>query len=254
MGEAKGDKSGIHDLIDLLRMERRHGGDTASVSDRPDRCEGRSPQWEVDIRPPWRRAFADRDRTLSRSPTSGPSGTREGYLDLVGKAAKGDHASFEALVDLHLAGLHRLALVVAGPDRADDVTQEAFLRAWQQLPRLRDSDRFLPWLRRILVNVSRDSVRSDRRRVRAMDLTDATTATETRSGFRDPALDIDPATDLHRALAHLTIDQRAVFGLHYLADLTLPEVAATLGLPVGTAKSRLNAGLVALRRHLTARP
>jgi RNA polymerase sigma-70 factor (ECF subfamily) len=133
------------------------------------------------------------------------------------------------------------------------VTQEAFLRAWQQLPRLRDQDRFIPWLRRILVNVSRDSLRMDRRRVRASDLTFATGLTETRSGRRDPALDVDSVTDLHRALAHLTVDQRAVVGLHYLADLTLAEVAATLGLPVGTAKSRLNAGLVVLRRNLARR-
>lgn len=175
----------------------------------------------------------------------------EESLDLVARAAKGDRDAFDELVDLHLADLHRLALVVAGPERAEEVTQEAFLRAWRELPRLRAADRFLPWLRRILVNASRDSQRHDRRRVRSIALTVATTdVIENRIGRGDPALVVDHVTDLHRALADLTIDQRAVVGLHYLADLTLPAVALTLGIPVGTAKSRLNAGLIVLRRRL----
>ena len=61
---------------------------------------------------------------------------------------------------------------------------------------------------------------------------------------------VDALTDLHRALEGLTLDQRAVVALHYLADLTVPEVAAILGIPAGTAKSRLNAALVVLRRRL----
>lgn len=149
-----------------------------------------------------------------------------------------------------MADVHRLALVVAGPDRADDVTQDAFLRAWRELPRLRDTDRFLPWLRRILVNVARDGHRGDRRRVRPIALASAAAMSEQRAGRGDPALDIDRATDLHRALSGLTVEQRAVVGLHYLADLTLPDVAASLGIPLGTAKSRLNAGLIVLRRRL----
>ena len=143
---------------------------------------------------------------------------------------------------------------MAGPDRADDVTQDAFLRAWQELPRLRDPDRFLPWVRRIVVNVARDGQRRDRRRPQVVEWSAAGAATGAASpGRGDPATS-DRLTDLHAALVELSVDQRAVVGLHYLADLTLPDVAATLGIPVGTVKSRLNAALVVLRRRLEERP
>jgi RNA polymerase sigma-70 factor (ECF subfamily) len=130
------------------------------------------------------------------------------------------------------------------------VTQDAFLAAWQELPGLRDPARFAPWLRRILVNCARDRHRGERRHLRPTDLTAAISLAERRPGRTDPASEVDALTDLHRALAGLTLDQRAVVGLHYLADLTVPEVAAILGIPTGTAKSRLNSALVVLRRRL----
>jgi RNA polymerase sigma factor (sigma-70 family) len=166
-------------------------------------------------------------------------------LDLVARAAGGDREAFDELVDIHLADLHRLALVVAGPDRAEDVTQDTFLAAWRELPRLRDPDRFVPWIRRILVNRTRDVQRTERGRGRVVDL-----EMVSNRAVPDAPLAFDVLTDLHEALATLTVDHRAVVGLHYLADLSLPEVAATLGIPVGTAKSRLNAALVVLRRRL----
>ena len=146
--------------------------------------------------------------------------------------------------------MYRLAVVVAGPEMAEDVTQDAFLAAWQQLPGLRDPDRFLPWLRRILVNRARDLHRGERRRLRPTELTTELAVVEQRPGRTDPSTEVDALTDLHRALEGLTLDQRAVVALHYLADLTVPEVAAILGIPAGTAKSRLNAALVVLRRRL----
>jgi RNA polymerase sigma-70 factor, ECF subfamily len=75
-----------------------------------------------------------------------------------------------------------------------------------------------------------------------------------RLGGGDPAAEVDGVTDLHRALALLSVEQRAVVGLHYLADLTLAEVSSTLGIPEGTAKSRLHAALAVLRRRMGERP
>jgi RNA polymerase sigma factor (sigma-70 family) len=141
-------------------------------------------------------------------------------------------------------------LVVIGPDRADDVTQDAFLRAWQELPRLRDTDRFAPWLHRILVNRARDVERMQRRHVQPVALGSIADAADRRPGGGNPAAEVDRITDLHRALTFLPVEQRAVIGLHYLADLTLPEVASMLGIPQGTAKSRLHAALAVLRRRL----
>jgi RNA polymerase sigma-70 factor, ECF subfamily len=190
------------------------------------------------------------DRTIRCQRSSGPASTREGPLDLVARARKGDRESFNALVDLHVADLYRLAVIVAGSEKAEDVTQDAFLAAWQELPRLRDTGRFVPWLRRILVNRARDLHRAERRRIRPADLAAAVTLVERRPGRADPAPDVDALTDLQEAMTGLTVDQRAVIALHYLADLSLPEVAAILAIPQGTAKSRLNAALVVLRRRL----
>jgi RNA polymerase sigma-70 factor (ECF subfamily) len=151
-------------------------------------------------------------------------------------------------VDVHLADLHRLALVIAGPDRAEDVTQDAFLAAWRELPRLRDPDRFLQWIRRILVNRARDEQRAERGRgLVGLEIVADHAVAEASPG-------VDVLTDLYAALATLSVDHRAVVGLHYLSDLALPDVAATLGIPLGTAKSRLNAALIVLRRRLGERP
>jgi DNA-directed RNA polymerase specialized sigma24 family protein len=67
----------------------------------------------------------------------------------------------------------------------------------------------------------------------------------------DPAPGIDDAVDLQAALLQLTVDQRTLLALHYALDLSIREVARTLGVPEGTAKTRLNAALVALRRSLS---
>lgn len=140
---------------------------------------------------------------------------------------------------------------MVGPDAAEDVTQDALVRAWRELPRLRDPERFVAWTRRILVNIARDAERRSRRRegiVRIEPLDDAS------GGGGDPSQAADRVTDLMRAMASLPVDQRAVVALHYLADLTLVDVAATLRIPVGTAKSRLHAGLGVLRSELGDAP
>lgn len=143
---------------------------------------------------------------------------------------------------------------MVGPDAAEDVTQDALVRAWRDLPRLRDDDRFLAWTRRILVRCARDLQRRDgrRRRLVRVDAIDARGPDD--AGDDDHAAATDRMTDIHRALSRLTLEQRAVVALHYLADLSLVDVAATLGIPLGTAKSRLHAGLGVLRRELGDAP
>ena len=126
------------------------------------------------------------------------------------------------------------------------MTQDVFLRAWTELPRLRDADRFEAWLRRILVNRCRDVGRS---RGRALAVLSPSPA-PVQGSVADGTGQLDDSADLSAALARLTVDQRAVLALHYAADLTLPGVAAALGVPVGTAKSRLNAALARLRVEL----
>ena len=83
----------------------------------------------------------------------------------VQRAMRGDHDAFAALVTAATSRLYALAcLILRDPDRAEDATQEAFVRAWRELPRLRDADRFDAWLRRLVVNACYDEARRVTRR------------------------------------------------------------------------------------------
>ncbi len=168
--------------------------------------------------------------------------------ELVVRAQGGDHDAFEALAGAAIQRLDTAArLVLRDPERAKDAVQEALVRAWRDLPGLRDPDRFDAWLRRLLVNACYDELRRSRRRPIEVELTDldqphpaddlwrrrTATRSSARSGISMPTSDI-------------------VVVLHFYLDLPIPEVAAALGVPVGTAKSRLHRGLTTLRRTLGA--
>lgn len=126
------------------------------------------------------------------------------------------------------------------------MTQETFVHAWQQLGRLRDATAFSAWLRRICVNRSRNWLRTRARRPRAvLDVRDV------------PGIDpfdlygaVEARTVLAPAFEALTPDQRALLALHYGLGLSIAECAEALDIRVGTAKSRLNGGLSAMRREL----
>jgi RNA polymerase sigma factor (sigma-70 family) len=166
--------------------------------------------------------------------------------DVVREAQAGRAEAFEVLVEHFGPQLYRLASAIVGPDDARDVAQETFIAAWRELPRLREPDRFEPWLRRILVNRSRNVLRGRRRRPSAsLDLPGATDVLAGGLDFREAA---HARQALHGAFAGLSADQRAVIALHYGADLSIRDAAESMGVAVGTAKSRLNAAL----RHLRA--
>lgn len=173
---------------------------------------------------------------------------KEGALDLVERAQRGDHAAFDQLVTQHAPALYRVALAVIGSDAASDVTQDTFLRAWTELASLRDPERFPAWLRQILVNRCRDVVRSQRG-VRPLSL-DGPTASAGGRHAPDPTVAVDRTADLQAALATLHQDQRILLALRYVADLPVRDVAATLGVPEGTVKSRLHAAIAALRARM----
>ena len=148
----------------------------------------------------------------------------------------------------HTPSAYRLARAIVGEVVAADVVQEAFVAAWRELPGLRDPDRFVPWLHRIVVNRSRSVLRA-RSRIREIPMhsSDADRAAVS-DDFRPSAED---RGDLAGEVARLSVDHRTVIGLHYGAGLPIQAVAETLGIPTGTAKSRLNAALGALRLALS---
>ena len=155
---------------------------------------------------------------------------------LVERARAGDHDAFSTLVDASIARLDTLArLVLRDRELARDAVQEALIQAWRDLPGLRDPARFDAWLHRLTMRTCLDLVRRRKRRAIEVEL-DVLDL----SGTADPSLDIADRELLDEALGRLDVDHRAVVVLHFLLGLPLPEVAATLGIPTGTAKSRLH--------------
>ena len=153
------------------------------------------------------------------------------------------------LVETHASETYRLAAAIVGAADAADVTQETFVAAWQQLPRLRDGHAFPAWLHRICVNRSRNWLRDRSRRPHGM----AAMGAEA-DALRDLGADfhggVEARTVLEPAFERLSADHRAVLALHYSIGLSIAETADALGLRVGTVKSRLNAALAKLRREL----
>ena len=168
--------------------------------------------------------------------------------ELVVRAGRGDHDAFAVLVHGSVTRLDAIArLILRDTELARDAVQEAFIRAWRDVPRLRGPERFDAWLHRLTVNACMDASRVQRRRVREVELTPLIRHPRVGDGLAALA-DRD---FLDRALRCLPPEQRALVVLRFHLDLTLPEAAETLGIPLGTAKSRLHRALDTLR-SLTA--
>jgi RNA polymerase sigma-70 factor (ECF subfamily) len=168
--------------------------------------------------------------------------------ELVERARDGDHDAFTRLVVDRADHLFATAyLTLRSRDRAEDAVQEACLRAWRDLPALRDADRFDAWLRRLLMNACVDQLRRERRRPTdlAFDPGRAPSTPDVSSAIAD-------ADALSRAFLRLSPRQRAVIVLSHFEDLTTSEIAAALDIPAGTVKSRLHHALRALRAALDA--
>ena len=177
----------------------------------------------------------------------------EGRLEreLIEQARRGDRTAYEAIVRRKVETVYRTARAILGNDAdADDATQEALFGAWRKLPSLRDVDRFDAWLGRITVNACRMALRR-RRGVALIALpTDgpAEPTDERTSGFEGRAVGADA---FDRAFDRLPIEQRAILVLHHRDELSIVEIAARLGIPEGTVKSRLHAARTALDRSLS---
>jgi RNA polymerase sigma-70 factor (ECF subfamily) len=168
--------------------------------------------------------------------------------DLVVRASGGDRDAFARLVATRIARLDAAArLITRDPERAKDAVQEAFARAWRDLPALRDPERFDAWLRRLLVNACIDELRHAKRRSFEVELTDVQ-----HPAIADSAIAVADRDALERGFRRLDPEQRSLIVLYYYLDLPLPEVAAALRLPEGTIKSRLFRARASLRAALDA--
>jgi RNA polymerase sigma factor (sigma-70 family) len=167
--------------------------------------------------------------------------------ELVVQAQRGDRDAFAVIAAATVDRLYAIARVsLRDADRAEDAVQETLVRSWRDLPGLRDPDKFEAWQRRMLMHAITDEFRRGRRyeaKVRVLHAEPAEGDASAALADRD---------ELDRGFRRLTPDHRAILVLRHFQGLTLPEVADTLGIAEGTAKSRLHYATEALRAALEA--
>ena len=169
-------------------------------------------------------------------------------VDDVVLAASGDTAAFERVYSAHVPRVHGLARRMAGPEAADELTQDVFVRVWQKLGTFRGESSFGTWLHRLAVNVIVERFR---------------TLGVKRDRFvadSEPVLEVTPAPvrarpdlamDLDAAIAELPDGARTIFVLHDVEGYRHEEIATMLGISSGTSKSQLHRARQTLRALLT---
>jgi RNA polymerase sigma-70 factor (ECF subfamily) len=163
-------------------------------------------------------------------------------------ARTGDEEAFASIargiIDQLYAVAHRILRDVG---QAEDATQQTLVTAWRELPGLRDADRFEAWIHRILVRTCYAEARSARRwsaNIRVLPVEGPTVP--------DTSLGVIVNDSIDRGFRRLPMEQRSILVLHHYLGWPLGEIAETLGIPLGTVKSRLHYGLQGLRAALEA--
>ena len=168
--------------------------------------------------------------------------------DLVVRARSGDRDAFASLVgaasDRMFATAYR---ILRDTGLAEDALQDALIIAWRQLPTLRDPDRFEAWVRRLLVRACYAQAR--RRQTWTSSVRLIPVEGQAAPDGIGSLVDRDV---LERAFRRLSVEHRAVFVLHHHVGIPLVEIAETLGIPAGTARSRLHQATRTLREAITA--
>ncbi len=169
---------------------------------------------------------------------------RVGVTDLVRRAQQGDRDAFEALYREHVGRVYALCLrLSADAVRAEELTQDAFVRAWERLASFRGESAFSSWMYRLTVNVVLQERRAARRRSVRVVSTDDLAAVERgeqgeqggAGGDATPGLSLD----LERAVAALPPGAREVFVLHDIEGYRHEEIARLTGVAAGTSKAQL---------------
>ena len=167
--------------------------------------------------------------------------------ELVEAAMRGDANAFSDLAAAAASRLFAIArLILRDEAAAEDATQDALVVAWRDLSALRDPDRFDAWLHRVLVHTCYRSAQRARRRIEVEGQVRPIAET------RDPGEQSVLKDEIERGFARLSVEHRTVLVMHHYLGYTFPEIAMTLGIPVGTAKSRIHRATAAMRAALTS--
>lgn len=166
--------------------------------------------------------------------------------ECVRNALAGDRTAYSVLVRRHQASLHRhLLRMVGSHDDALDLTQEAFVRAWQALPQWEPGAQFRTWLFRIASNAALDLLRR-RKTVEFVAMDDTFDAADPGAGPERLAQGAQEMRELEAALARLSPEHREVLLLREIEEMSYDEIGRVLALSEGTVKSRLARARVAL--------
>ena len=166
---------------------------------------------------------------------------------LVERAREGDHDAFTELARDAVVRLDGAArLILRDPELARDAVQDALIRAWRDLPGLREPDRFDAWLHRLTVNLVLQERRSTMRR-RERERADG----ERKSSSASPHRAIDAGVDLDKAIARLPARARTVLVLHDIEGYRHKEIARLMNTSEGTCKAQLHRARKMLREALS---
>ncbi len=167
--------------------------------------------------------------------------------ELVDRAREGDREAFALIVDASFDRCHEIARRILGESHlAQDATQQAMISIWRDLPKLREAARFEAWSYRITVNACYAEAKRARRTLPDIHPTDHGPTISDEYGT---VIDRD---QLDRAFSRQKLEHRAVLVLRYYLDMPVEEVATTLDIPLGTAKSRIHHALKSMRAALDA--
>ena len=169
--------------------------------------------------------------------------------DLVRDAKNGDAAAFEQLYRDHVGRVYALCLrMTADPARAEELSQDVFLRAWNKLATFRGDAAFSTWLHRLAVNVVLAERRSQGKRWARLVMTDDMAPFE--GSGPEPAPAAPEAMDLENAISLLPEGARTVFVLYAIEGYRHDEIAEMTGTAVGTSKAQLHRARKLLREAL----
>ena len=167
--------------------------------------------------------------------------------ELVRRAQGGDVAAFEQLYREHEGRVYAVCLrMVANVSRAEELTQDVFVRIWEMLASFRGESAFSSWLHRVAVNVVLADVRSTQRYQQRV------TAVDDLGPYDHGTSHVNAgeSIDLETAMARLPKQARAIFVLHDIEGYRHEEIAKSMGLAVGTTKAQLHRARKLLREVL----
>lgn len=175
--------------------------------------------------------------------------------ELIRRFRAGDASAFTALVERHQRRVYALCLRVLGdPDSASDVAQDTFLTVLRKLDGFRGEAAFTTWLHRVTMNACYDELRRARRRPMLHVAPDEGAEPEPGQPIEDHADEVGSTIDAAAALASIAEEFRIAVVLADVQDLPYERIAAILDVPVGTVKSRVHRGRVALARAMGLTP